>query len=111
MTTGQRIKKLRGDDTQEIFAEKIGVSGQHISRMEKDLSLPSVEIGLKICEVFGVTLDWLYTGKEPTKADENAPDKISIPKDKYIELLEAALGNSQAQANRLKNIEGASRTD
>ena len=105
MTTGQRIKKLRGDDTQEFFAEKIGVSGQHISRMEKDLSLPSVEIGLKICEVFGVTLDWLYTGKEsPSKKD---PDTVQLKKDQYIELLEAALGNTRKQNEQLKNIEGA----
>lgn len=105
MTTGDRIRKLRGKETQEEFGSKLGVSGQHISRYEKDQSVPSIEVAMKISEIYGVTLDWIYTGKEMEKSVEEQ-EGVYLTKDKYIELLESALGRTKAQNERLKNIAG-----
>lgn len=105
MNVGDRIKKLRGSESQEVFGKKIGVSSQYISRIEKGTSLPSIDIALKIAEIYGVTLDWIYTGKEMEKSVEEQ-EGVYLTKDKYIELLESALGRTKAQNERLKNIAG-----
>jgi transcriptional regulator with XRE-family HTH domain len=61
---GRRIRELRGFDmTQEDFAQRIGVSQNYLSMMERG----KVEIGavilLKISREFGKSLEWLLTGE------------------------------------------------
>lgn len=47
MTARERLaaflKKARGENTQEAFAEKLGVTGAYISALEKGRKVPSVE--------------------------------------------------------------------
>jgi len=110
MTIGDRIRQLRGRLTQEEFGTKLGISGQHISRYEKNQSIPSIEVAMKISELYGVTLDWIYKGKEVYETVNNSSiveeeNGVYLTKDRYIELLESALDNTKKQNERLKNIE------
>lgn len=106
MTIGERIRKLRGAETQESFGKKLGVSSQYISQLEKGNSQPSLELAMKLCDIYGVTLDWIFVGKQIPKVQEPDTEYIRVKKDDYIELLETAYGKVKNQNERIKNIAG-----
>ena len=64
-TFGQRFTRLRKQRglTQEELGEKIGISGQAVSKWENDASMPDVGILVELSEILGVSLDELL-GKE-----------------------------------------------
>lgn len=59
---GERIKELRLHDgrTQEALAGKLGVTAQAISRWEKGICYPDMELVPSIANCFGVTIDELF---------------------------------------------------
>ncbi|MBQ9150710.1 MAG: helix-turn-helix domain-containing protein [Clostridia bacterium] len=61
MTLGQKITSLRKARgmTQEELSESIGVTRQTISKWEQDASTPDLEYLCKLCDLFGVTADYL----------------------------------------------------
>ncbi|MCQ2518802.1 MAG: helix-turn-helix domain-containing protein [Lachnospiraceae bacterium] len=63
---GQRIKKLRKENkmTQQQLADRLGVSLNHVSKIEPGMKVPSVDLFLTLSEIFNVSLDFLITGKE-----------------------------------------------
>ncbi len=70
-TIGTRIAALRKAHgyTQEELAEKLGVSGQAVSKWENDISYPDILMLPKIASLFGVTTDELLISKaEKTEA-------------------------------------------
>lgn len=113
MTVGSRLNGLRGKKSLADLGDKLGVSAQQLSRIENDLSAPSLELTLKICEHFGVTMDWLIRGieAEPISLSmEPSSDYITITKDELIALQRAALEKKdvaleekEQQLTRLKN--------
>ena len=58
---GDRIKELRKKKrlTQEDLAEKIGVSFQYVSEIERGISMPSMQVFLKLLEVLDASADYL----------------------------------------------------
>lgn len=56
----QKIKKSNGY-TQEKLAEEIEVSVRYISDIEQDKSKPSYEVLIKICNVFQISLDQVFS--------------------------------------------------
>lgn len=68
---GEILKKLRKSNgyTQEKMAEEIGVSTRYISEIEKDRSKPTYEILIKICNLYNVTLDQIFS--KQLKVKEN----------------------------------------
>ena len=69
MALGERFKMLRGKETQEEFAKKIGVSTYTLQLYEKG-SVPKGDILQRINKETGINLHWLLTG-------ENEP--VAIP--------------------------------
>ena len=61
---GQRIaeERKKNNFTQEQLAEKIGMSGNYISNIENNYSIPSLETLIKICTALNVTPDFLLLG-------------------------------------------------
>ena len=59
---GERIKELRLRDgrTQEALAGRLGVTAQAISRWEKGICYPDIELVPSIANCFGVTIDELF---------------------------------------------------
>ena len=59
---GAKIKALRKRDdiTQEQFAEKLGVTGQAISKWESGAGCPDIGMILPIANFFNVTIDYLF---------------------------------------------------
>lgn len=60
---GDRIRAVRGKQTQTEFANVLGVKKQnYISRYERG-RIPSPDLLVRIAEIGRVTTDWLLTGK------------------------------------------------
>ena len=63
-----RIKELREKYrlTQEVLAEKVGVTRQTILFLEKGKYNPSLRLAYKIARVFGVTIEDVFSFKDET---------------------------------------------
>ncbi|EGW38494.1 helix-turn-helix transcriptional regulator [Desulfosporosinus sp. OT] len=61
---GERIAKRRKvlNLTQDNVAEATGLSNNHISNIENNHSIPSIETLLKLCEVLDITPDYFLLG-------------------------------------------------
>ena len=80
MTLGQKITNLRKARgmTQEELSEAIGVTRQTISKWELDTSTPDLDYLCKLCDLFGVTADYLIRPeKEAVEAVETAPPPLT----------------------------------
>ena len=64
MTLGERIRQYRTDCglSQGDFAERMDVSRQSVSKWENDLAVPELDKLVRMCAVFGITLDTLVRG-------------------------------------------------
>lgn len=65
-SVGKTIATLRKEKgwTQVELAEKLQVSDKAVSKWEKDDAFPSVEFFPALAELFGVSIDYLMTGKK-----------------------------------------------
>lgn len=81
---GTRLKDLRIGHglTQEEAADMIFVSKQAISKWENGHGLPDVACLGKLAELYGVSIDYLLTGKEIEKEVEI----IEVEKEKIVEV-------------------------
>ncbi|MBQ4262063.1 MAG: helix-turn-helix transcriptional regulator, partial [Ruminococcus sp.] len=59
MSFGKRLQGYRKEKglSQEALANQLYVTRQSISQWENDKTMPSVDLLLKISEIFGVTVD------------------------------------------------------
>ena len=71
----QAIRKSNGY-TQEKLAESIEVSVRYISDIEQDRAKPSYEVLIRICNLFQVTLDQVFS--KYLKAKENKSLNYSL---------------------------------
>jgi transcriptional regulator with XRE-family HTH domain len=61
---GRRIRELRGFDvTQAEFAQRIGVAQSYLSALEHGEKEPGAAVLFAISKEFGISVDWLLTGK------------------------------------------------
>lgn len=84
MTMGERVTALRKGRgmTQEQLAEKLSVSRQSVSKWELDQATPEVGCAVALCDLFGVSLDYLIRGIEvppPVPEEKPAPIAEQVP--------------------------------
>jgi len=72
----QAIRKSYGY-TQEMLAEIIEVSVRYISEIEQDRAKPSYEVLVKICNIFSVSMDQIFS--EYLNINENKNIDYSLP--------------------------------
>lgn len=84
-----RIRKAREDlgYTREQIAEKLEVSVSYMAEVERGRTGISVKMLVKICEVLGLSADYVLFGEE-RNADTMFLDKIHRIDKKYLPLLE-----------------------
>ena len=72
MIFADKLKKERKEKgwSQEELAEKLFVSRQSVSKWENGLNYPSIEIIIKLSDLFGVTIDELL------RSDEELTEKV-----------------------------------
>ena len=68
MILGANILKYRKKSglSQEQLAEKVGVSLEYISEIERGLKMPSRQLFLKLIEILGASADYLLMGVAST---------------------------------------------
>lgn len=71
----KQIRKCNGY-TQEKLAEKIEVSVRYVSDIEQDKAKPSYEVLIKICNLFEITLDQIFS--KQLKVRENRTLEYSL---------------------------------
>ena len=69
MEFGKQFRELRTARglTQETVAEKLGVTGQAVSRWERNETLPDISLLPEISAYFGVTIDALFALSDDTR--------------------------------------------
>jgi len=105
MKIGRKLRELRDAKklTQADLQERTGIRTVHISRMENDHVVPSLETLEKYARGLGVPLyRFFYDGKQP-------PKKLSLSGAKGGELLWGARGNERRELGKF--IEALSRLD
>jgi len=68
---GARIRQLRGSESQLQFAQRLGITREHLSRIESGAQ-PGTEILRSLAEVTGVSLDFLVLGTGPALREGTA---------------------------------------
>lgn len=71
MHTGDRIKSIRTKHslTQHAFSDRIGISPNYLSELETGKAKPSKPVLLALEYRYGVSYDWLLTGKGPESVE------------------------------------------
>lgn len=74
MTFGEKLQRLRqrAGMSQDVLAEKLGVSRQAVSRWERDETMPETDKVIALAELFGVTTDYLLR-QQPEETEQEAP--------------------------------------
>lgn len=57
--TLERIKELKGNDSQEVFAQRIHTTQSNISKMLKGVAPPSAATLTELAKAYHVSVDWL----------------------------------------------------
>jgi transcriptional regulator with XRE-family HTH domain len=81
MTLGERLRLVRGADTQKAFAAALGVHENSVANAERRSSATQDYL-LRIAEVRSINLHWLLTGQGTMRLEEPAgsllQEKISL---------------------------------
>ena len=96
ITMGDRIKETRKkqDFTQEQLAEKVDVSVEYISEIERGLKIPSMQLFIKFLEVLDVSADYLLRDTVSTRnlyGDKQIGNKLEKLTPKQRVALEALI--------------------
>lgn len=75
LTMGDRIKEARKKLrlTQEQLGEKLDVTVEYISQLERGLRLPSMQLFIKLIEALDVSADHLLQDEVPIRKAYNDP--------------------------------------
>lgn len=73
---GDNVKAIRIEKniSQQELADMVGIHSTHVSRYERNMALPSVEVAKKMAEALGVTADTLIYGTQDDKAKDSLRD-------------------------------------
>lgn len=87
-----RIRKAREDlgYTRERFAEALDVSVSYLAELERGRTGISVRMLIKVCNVLGLSADYVLFGEE-RNSDLLRLDKIKRIDEKYIPLLDRVI--------------------
>ena len=87
MEFGQRIKEQRNRMglTQEELALRLNIGHEHMNKIERGKRGCSIDIILELSEVFGVSTDYLLTGKKAD--DESIRDSVENIMDELSSIL------------------------
>ena len=80
MTMGEKIlnmRKARGWNQEEL-AERIGVTRQAVSRWESDSAKPDADKIIAICDLFGVSADYLLRDQYSGEGSAAQPEKHPV---------------------------------
>jgi len=73
---GDNLKMFRVEKnfSQQELADAIGMHSTHLSRYERNLTAPSIDVVKKIAEVLGISIDTLIYGQQDERAKGSIKD-------------------------------------
>jgi transcriptional regulator with XRE-family HTH domain len=100
MSLAKKLVSLRKEHnlTQKELAKSIGVHFSHMSRYERGISLPSIDVVKKIAQVFNVSTDYLL------RDDTQAFPETKIPDPELQQLFEAISRMSEQERAAIKIV-------
>ena len=110
---GEKIISLRKSKSwsRADLANAIGASESMISKYEQNANLPSIEMTLKICQVFNITSDYLIGNKRYGHFDKELMEKIEAiqnidneTKKKIFEIIDVYIRDSNTKNFIASNI-------
>lgn len=89
MTFGRKLQTLRKEKSlsQSELAEQLYVTRQSVSQWENDKSMPSVDLLIKLSEIYGITLDALLVDDESEA--EPKPVSQTVTLTRFLPILKA----------------------
>jgi transcriptional regulator with XRE-family HTH domain len=86
----KNLKELRAQKgfSQEVFSNKVGIHVTNLSKYERGLTIPSLEVAEKMASALEVSLDKLVYGSEAEKAQKNITDNELLTMFTKAQLLE-----------------------
>ena len=79
-TFGERIRTLRGNMSQQNFADKLSITRQYVALLESDRREASPLLIDALCRKFHIRREWLETGNEPmTDPDASFTPEALVP--------------------------------
>jgi transcriptional regulator with XRE-family HTH domain len=80
MSFGSQVKEYRTVNkiSQEELASKIGIHANHLSRYERDITAPSIDVVKKIAEALDISIDTLVFGKQNDTDDIKDKELVSL---------------------------------
>lgn len=96
MTMGEKLLKLRKARgwSQEEMAERVGVTRQAISRWESDSAKPDADNIITLCDLFGVSSDYLLRGEgDPGNGGSQTVPEVQRPADRQGRLSDVIGGS------------------
>lgn len=67
MSTGAKLKALRGGKTQQEIADSIGITKSSLAMYERDERVPRDEVKVRIAAFFGVSISFLFFNQDEHK--------------------------------------------
>jgi transcriptional regulator with XRE-family HTH domain len=59
----RRIRELRAAERQDDFAPELGITQGQLSKIERGVLAPSVDVLLRLRERFRKSVDWILSGE------------------------------------------------
>ena len=89
MTLGERIKRLRQEKgwSQAQLSKKLNTHQKQISGYERGIHAPSIELLIKMAEIFNVTLDYIASDEQEDKSRIQIADRELMLTVKEIDAL------------------------
>ena len=90
---GERIQKAREASTytQEKLAEKVGVSTQYISDLERGVVGTSIPTLIKICNTLCTSSDYILMGKSESRDISSVENRLQNLSQEEIEIVEKGI--------------------
>lgn len=108
-TIGDRIRKIRGNISQEEFAQRTEINKTTLGRYERGVNSPDSKAIKAICDAYHVRPEWLFTGKGKVFSDDLARfpdtslqiglDEEKIGTDSYDDVLISAIEINNEEYN------------
>lgn len=96
MTIGERLAKLRGNESRNSLAVKLDIHPQTLYLYEKNKRSMDAEMIAKVCELYTVSADWLIFGVDRDNNDTATQEYINELQRRLIEAQEQLI----AQLNK-----------
>ena len=92
---GKNLKTLRTDKgySQEAFAKKVEIHVTNLSKYERNISLPSIEVANRMAQALDITIDELVYGKNKAA--------IKLADDNLLQLFNKAQNHEEKQKSTI----------